>query len=404
MHHALCIDQVLQSIVSEVGGEVDTGICERSLAYIARTCKTFQEPARAPNSNRICTGLLAVNTVTGPVPARVRGAVRTVRVRDGPYTVRFFQYGTVPYWDVSARFTVRVVPSRREIRPYFRRPYSYTVRFRALEPALDLLWARQDTLNCLLKCLPAEHWHEMPSDLAQESRSLPVIRLHETVTKEDWGRVMYYSRQVRSLSLGRGSVGESAFPDLQTLHTIASQFADGELMPNLRSFTCQQPPEDTEFPAHVSHFVTPKLTELTLSALKSADMPVLLPLLLLVIPFEQLEKLSLGRDSYNTNPDVVRPHESFIRQISDAIIPRLYRIRSLYFFAFNAYGGWKHISQLPHLEALTILDYSTLNFKFESTAHGFPALRSLLLDDRPTIVRDIVRALPKSPMVHPYPF
>ncbi|KAJ7054928.1 hypothetical protein C8F01DRAFT_1322471 [Mycena amicta] len=305
MHRALCIDEVLQSILSHVDSPVDTGARERSLAYLARTCKTFEDPA------------------------------------------------------------------------------------------LDLLWASQDTLNCLLKCLPAEHWHEVPSNFTHWRRDWPwpIFCLHETVAKNDWGRVLHYSRRVRSLSLGFKSSSECAFPDAQTLRTIASQFADGELMPNLSSFACQEPPDDTELPAYMSLFVTPKLTELSLTALTSMDL--FLPLLSLAIPFEQLERLSLLLSVVSRDDGPVPPHESSIRQIYASIIPRLHQIRRLVLVNFNAYSELKHISQLLRLEVLTIMDYSTVNLFLET-------LRNLMLTGCPTKVRDVVRTLrvPKCHLEH----
>ncbi|KAJ7060448.1 hypothetical protein C8F01DRAFT_194722 [Mycena amicta] len=120
-------------------------------------------------------------------------------------------------------------------------------------------------------------------------------------------------------------------PDAQTLRTIASQFADGELMPNLSSFACHEPldSDDTGFPAYMSLFVTPKLTELSLALTALTSMDLFLPLLSLVIPFEQLERLSLLLSVVSTDDGPIPPDESSIRQIYASIIPRLHQIRYL---------------------------------------------------------------------------
>ncbi|KAJ7160612.1 hypothetical protein C8R43DRAFT_920477 [Mycena crocata] len=113
------------------------------------------------------------------------------------------------------------------------------------EPALDVIWAYQDTLANLLRCMPNGLW-DMSDDQGNMS-------LNRAVSPSDWDRFFFYSRRVKSFrfddryqtrdyptcpkfleTLYLCLPGSTVFPDLRTLRWCS--YRDSATLPAIRMF------------------------------------------------------------------------------------------------------------------------------------------------------------------------
>jgi len=66
------------------------------------------------------------------------------------------------------------------------------------EPALDVLWSRQDGLSHLVECLPSDLW----AILDDHHGTLTLNEPTRPTTHQDWERLEFHARRVRSLRYG----------------------------------------------------------------------------------------------------------------------------------------------------------------------------------------------------------
>ncbi|KAJ7666767.1 hypothetical protein DFH06DRAFT_1469958 [Mycena polygramma] len=233
------------------------------------------------------------------------------------------------------------------------------------DPALDVLWKRQNTLTYILKCLPSDVWEEThDADLPQ----LPAVRFIKTPKPADWNRPLNYTHRIRALTLIPASDGRTHdFPTSDVLATIERCFPRGNFFPNLQDLFWSQGSTDTFH--YIRLFVGPKISRASLRIpANTADMS---PLSLL--RYSELQSLTLKFSSGGTSP-----------RTSSNLVLELAQIQFLSIGGLDR-AAVDHLSRLPHLKSLDlsktdVQDLVQLPDSF-SQYHPFPALRSLTLDD-----------------------
>ncbi|KAF7333422.1 hypothetical protein MVEN_02358000 [Mycena venus] len=189
-------------------------------------------------------------------------------------------------------------------------------------PALDVLWRKQDTLTRLLKCLPSHLWEE-------------VMRLIKAPLPEDWEKISAYSRRIRELSLTESWSG--GFPSSNVLETLAS--LPRSLCPNLRSLNWA--PKTESFFPYILLFLGPEVTHAYIDVPPIASHISLLPTLL---RYPELKTFRLGSNSNDT---------SVLLPASSAIALELSKIESLSLDTLDR-PALEHLSRLPSLQILNL--------------------------------------------------
>ncbi|KAF7329277.1 hypothetical protein MKEN_00188600 [Mycena kentingensis (nom. inval.)] len=102
------------------------------------------------------------------------------------------------------------------------------------QPALDVLWRFQRTLDNILKCLPPSVWEMRQGN--RDNGWVGGIRIVQPVTIEQWARARTYARRVRILDLDWAllSPDNSCFKAMQSCQVLTGEL----LFPGLQEINC----------------------------------------------------------------------------------------------------------------------------------------------------------------------
>ncbi|KAK7008399.1 hypothetical protein R3P38DRAFT_3590373 [Favolaschia claudopus] len=228
------------------------------------------------------------------------------------------------------------------------------------DPALDVLWATNEGLLMLLKCLPS-----LETKILFEEVIAPL-------NHNQWERFTEYSRRVRILSTRDGTItiGNS------TLESMAS-LPSGTLLPNVKTVVCQS--SSTIFP-YLSVLVGPRLLELAIS---------------LDGPTSRASILQNFASCFRSLRCVhVRtPESQTLRELAEACVPsfvmQLASPRLLVVQGLN-HAAYRHIAvTFPDLRAMEIPDLTYNAFPAPLRRPGadtvFPALHELKINASNTL-------------------
>ncbi|KAJ7496535.1 hypothetical protein FB451DRAFT_1385932 [Mycena latifolia] len=211
------------------------------------------------------------------------------------------------------------------------------------DPAIDVLWKNQTSLECLFSyTLPSDVWIEM-----KDRNRLP--------KSSDWVRVLFYSSRIKEITLSSGdeNLWEQARISLPR---------GTSLLPNLRHLHWQM---NIGLVSTMPSFLGPRLVSLDLQVYgwQLSNLPKLAPLL----PSPVELKIELKTPSTPTQPIFFRQASLFICGLN---MTRL-EVTNLDAPALL------HISQLPLLSFLSLLPDYECPCTFSPSS--FPALRTLEL-------------------------
>ncbi|KAJ7060471.1 hypothetical protein C8F01DRAFT_1142726 [Mycena amicta] len=234
-----------------------------------------------------------------------------------------------------------------------------------MDPALDVLWSRQTTLNNILKCLPSECWEE---SIVENYSRRKTIRLLRPPTAADWRVASKYHTRVRSLEL---HFEDGSFPSSELFEALSSAFPAEGIFPNLRGLDWQYLVVQTPYPPvfqHIRLFISPRLTKFHLNYRTDEQLSLVLAL---PLPLQTLEDLSIVTFAlYTSHPDLT------------AFTLKLSAIRDLCLPSLNN-ETFSHLSTLPKLSDLEIGDtrreVGILLHPLSSDARPFAALARLCL-------------------------
>ncbi|KAJ7136228.1 hypothetical protein C8R46DRAFT_614441 [Mycena filopes] len=153
-----------------------------------------------------------------------------------------------------------------------------------LDPALNLLWRRQDTIVNLLRVMPDDLWmiEEVEREDDEDSESDDEdsdkfkgptgleISLNRPVTHSDWNRFLFYARRVKTFTTT--SYSPPAFHGPEVYEILTMSFPEQYLFPHLQKLEWDPMLENCFH--HVRFFLTPSLTELDLSIETTAQLSI----------------------------------------------------------------------------------------------------------------------------------
>ncbi|KAJ6512537.1 hypothetical protein C8R45DRAFT_960672 [Mycena sanguinolenta] len=226
-------------------------------------------------------------------------------------------------------------------------------------PALDFLWAHQDTLLNILLCMPTDLWEVTGSG---RRRSL---RARRAIEPEDWNRFREYSPRIRSLFLNeyRHNMDEAASEAWSPVFEMLSAALETpHLFPNLRTLSWTA--GGTWF-SYVRLLLSPGIKTLVLGVMATPAHLALLPALSKRCPL--LTSVTL----------TTVPH------FHVACRPRSLMICTMAFLECLHVGSidqraFEHLSQLVTLKSLTI-QYTPdfVPIRVAADAQSFPNLSEL---------------------------
>ncbi|KAJ6507476.1 hypothetical protein DFH09DRAFT_281158 [Mycena vulgaris] len=224
------------------------------------------------------------------------------------------------------------------------------------DPALDVLWMRQDTLMNLLRCMPEGIW--------DESNEEGDWTLHRPVLPADWERPRLYACRVKSFHYDDRfrSPRFPTSPDF--LESLRLCFSGPHIFPNIEKLSWYSYHEFT-FP-HVRLFLGPRLENLGLSVLQSTAHLSLLPDIAVECPLL-------------TDVGVECSYELDGQRSVSTLVLGLHRLESLFLPCLDN-PAVEHIARLPSLTSLTLENQGALvpfPEYFSSNDVLFPRLSSL---------------------------
>ncbi|KAJ6456583.1 hypothetical protein C8R47DRAFT_1029277 [Mycena vitilis] len=236
------------------------------------------------------------------------------------------------------------------------------------DPALDVLWRRQNTLANVLKCLPSDVWEEMPD---VKPPQLPAVRFVKTPQPADWTRPLNYAHRIRRLTLlpaRRRAVHD--FPTSDVLAMIELCFPGGYLCHNLQDLVWS-PEGNTPAFHYIRLFLGPHITH------ASIQLP---PHVADMSPLSSLRYPELKSLNFKGSPD----DAPLILRTLCTFAPELAKIERLSLNSLDR-PVLLHLSRLPRLRSLdlskTVLDPQDFVNEIDIAQDPFPALRKLSLDD-----------------------
>ncbi|KAF7353343.1 hypothetical protein MSAN_01522600 [Mycena sanguinolenta] len=138
------------------------------------------------------------------------------------------------------------------------------------DPALDLLWARQNTLGNILLCMPMDLWQVTGAGRRR------FFRARRAIEPQDWVRFHVYAPRIRFLSLSnfRFDVAEDTWSPV--FEMLSAAIDTPHIFPNLRMIWWSV--TDPWF-SYVHLFLCPTIKSLVLRGLKTPAHLALLPTL-----------------------------------------------------------------------------------------------------------------------------
>ncbi|KAJ6454257.1 hypothetical protein C8R47DRAFT_1083175 [Mycena vitilis] len=207
------------------------------------------------------------------------------------------------------------------------------------DPAANVLWRRQGTLNHLLKCLPSHLWEETPPDNSTARRSRGELRLLGVPLPKEWERCLIYARRIRDLSLTQR--WNPGFPTLLVLQVLGETFRGEYMCPHLQSLHWE--PESPSLFPYIRLFLCPHLIHILLAVHPVASNVSLLNNV--GIRYPELKLLKLGNYSND--------HSPLLSRISPTIVLQLAKIEFLLVETLDR-EAFDHLSRLPALRDLEL--------------------------------------------------
>ncbi|KAK7045166.1 hypothetical protein R3P38DRAFT_189149 [Favolaschia claudopus] len=229
------------------------------------------------------------------------------------------------------------------------------------EPALDLLWMRQEGILNLLKCLPQSRWEMMDNG---------AIRFLEALEPADFDRVMFYSRRIRAIELRH--VRTELLSQLSAVNLDC-------LLPNVRSVDWM---EYSPLPlAYLQLFLGPLTTSLALGLGSNTDLSSYSSVFLwLARHHRPLAKLEV-RLHLTTSP-IVGCNDA----LADSILASIRSSQQLHTLSvpWITVPLHHHLAALPKLRILKVSHLETLEFPGDMApddglSGSFPSLEQLTL-------------------------
>ncbi|KAJ6464362.1 hypothetical protein C8R45DRAFT_877673 [Mycena sanguinolenta] len=228
------------------------------------------------------------------------------------------------------------------------------------DPALDVLWTRQNTLANILLCMPADLWQ------VTGSGSRRSFRARRAIEPEDWTRFHVYAPRVKSLTLMSGFGDEVVAEDTWSpvFEMLSAAIDTLHIFPNLQMLWWTV--TDTWFP-YVRLFLCSRMKSLVLGHLQTPAHLALLPTLPRRCPLLTSVTLRTVPQLYATS----RPCSLMVCQMM--FLEKL-DVNSI------DQNALEHLSQLVTLKSLAI-DYTPVFVPSRAAADTcrFPKLRELAL-------------------------
>ncbi|KAJ7462473.1 hypothetical protein FB451DRAFT_1404271 [Mycena latifolia] len=205
------------------------------------------------------------------------------------------------------------------------------------EPALDMLWRTQDSLDQLLRCMPSDLL-ENPVEL-ESYFSIPMRTWHllRPIVATDWKVATTYSSRVKSLQLSCFSIHMTR----DILPVFGLCVPGGDLFPNLQSLHWDPTPLPLEF-ASIQVFLSRRLTDISFSC----DAPNNTNLSLLSTLATRCSRLTYVSINFTQNSE----QGDTVTCLSICAMPAL---QSLSMGCPNM-TTLQHLGQLPTLTSLTL--------------------------------------------------
>ncbi|KAJ6575747.1 hypothetical protein DFH09DRAFT_981276 [Mycena vulgaris] len=200
-------------------------------------------------------------------------------------------------------------------------------------PALDLLWANQQTVLHVLRCMPDDVWTEQDSDDDEEEEGMGLAR---PVLPTDWERPLVYSHRVKSFNLdGPYSSVEPGF-----LEELRMCFPGEYLFPNLERLEWFS--KNPSFLPHARLFLGRRLKFLSLGTFTSAAHFSLLPSLAAQCPSLLDVDIYASDELQPQSQTAVSLFVGGLTRLETLIVPSLDR------------AALEHLGRLPNFTCLTL--------------------------------------------------
>ncbi|KAJ7442781.1 hypothetical protein B0H11DRAFT_2093438 [Mycena galericulata] len=225
------------------------------------------------------------------------------------------------------------------------------------DPALDLLWAPQNTVMKILDCMPGDIWEETDEGDTAELE----VRLKRPVLPSDWERPLFYSRRVKFFTFDAHTFPAGS----EFYETLGMCWPGGYFFPNIEGVEWDSS-DPAMFP-HVRLVVGPRLTSLTLGLCQSTAHLSLLPTLATQCPLLEDVIIYCAKDLTGRLESVSR------------FVTASTHLRTLYVPCLDR-TALEHIVTLPNFVSLELSDQSPLPPSFAFLAKSelpSPALEDL---------------------------
>ncbi|KAJ6623297.1 hypothetical protein B0H10DRAFT_1786705, partial [Mycena sp. CBHHK59/15] len=200
------------------------------------------------------------------------------------------------------------------------------------DPALNLLWKNQNSIENVLTCMPEDVWDRCVPDNGQKVR----IRLRRAILPTDWERPLYYSQRVKSFTFNEMS-RLSGPADRELFQTLRLSFPQRSLFPNIQKIFWNSKTGD--FIPYIPLFLGPGITDLFLGVFHSASQLSLLSTLAAQCPSLKSATISSSRDI---------PDQS---QSISLLVRALHHLETLSVHCLDE-AAFAHIARLPTLTSL----------------------------------------------------
>ncbi|KAK7045210.1 hypothetical protein R3P38DRAFT_2883052 [Favolaschia claudopus] len=245
------------------------------------------------------------------------------------------------------------------------------------EPALDLLWKRQDTLFNLLKTFPPSLWEVQVQDSEDfDEDSEAAFKFCGTIQSSHWDRTQFYARRISSMQLNCVPL------DVLDALSRAAPADSACLLPNVQYVSWLE--DDTHAFSHAQLLLGSRLTSIFLRPGNGRQFRVYSPLLAYLSTHHQsLTRFSL----YSLGTTVC--DEGLTNALS-ACLPALQQLQEVMIQVLTA-PVLRTLSALPELRELVVYHLQdSQGFQTDDDASGtlvFPSLERLVVhaEDLPDV-------------------
>ncbi|KAJ6451834.1 hypothetical protein C8R47DRAFT_291294 [Mycena vitilis] len=245
------------------------------------------------------------------------------------------------------------------------------------EPALNVLWSRQDTLLPLLTCFPSNLWETSGSNRAK------TFRFVSPVNPSDWDRVLLHAARIRDFSSGWDV-------SLDTMEVLDISTPARCLLPNVRKLSWRV--ENSMVLPYVRLFLGPHLTSISLSL--GPTLQCLSLLSYIATNFRSLTEIEFFTIADTTMDDtLVEAMSAFVLGQKSLRILSMPHLRS---------PVCQSLAVMTNLEDLTIWDFEGPPDHQQIPEFSFSALRrlSMATENFSSGTNQILASLTHTPLRH----